>query len=78
MLTISRDVLVTTIKLSRPVGVFVVVLVVELEVVVMVGADVRMQLPMKGWHGLMKGEKKNMGHAFPTFKRINTRKSFIT
>ena len=51
--------LVTTIKLSRPVVMFVVVVVVELEVVVMIGADVRMQQPMRGWDGLMK-EKKNM------------------
>ena len=45
-----------TIKLSRPVPlwVFVGVTVLELEVVVMVGADMRMQLPMRGWEGLMK------------------------
>ena len=44
MFTISIDVLVTTMKLFRPVGVFVVVVLVVLEVVVVVWADVRMQL----------------------------------
>ena len=43
-------------KLSRPVGVFVVVVLVELEVVVVVWGDVRMQLPMRGWNGSMKKE----------------------
>ena len=46
--------LVTTIKWCRPVGVFMVVVWCELEVVLMVGVDVRMQLPMRGWDGLMK------------------------
>ena len=36
--------LVTTMKLSRPPGVFVVVVLVELEVVVVVWGDVRMKL----------------------------------
>ena len=43
-------------KLSRPVGVFVVVVLVELDVVVVVWGDVRMQLPMRGWDGSMKKE----------------------
>ena len=55
MFTISTGVSVTTMKLARPVGVFVVV--VELKMVVMGWADVRMQLPMKGWDGIMKGGK---------------------
>ena len=46
LFTIFTDVLVTTMKLSRPVGVFVVV--VELEVVVIVWGDMRLQLPMRG------------------------------
>ena len=56
MFTISIDVLVTTMKLSRPVGVFVVFVLVELEVVGVVWGDVRMQLPMRGWDGSMKKE----------------------
>ena len=48
--------LVTTLKLSRHIGAFVVVGVVELEGVVMVVADVRMQLPMRELDGLMKEE----------------------
>ena len=48
-------------KLSRPVGVFVVttttvVVFVELEVVVVVSGDVRMKLPKRGWDGSMKKE----------------------
>ena len=39
MFTISIDVLVTTMKLSRPVGVFVVVVLVELKVVLVVWGD---------------------------------------
>ena len=35
----------------------VVVVMVELKIVVMVGADARMQLPMRGCNGLIKGEK---------------------
>ena len=38
-------------KLSRPVGVFVVNVLVELEVVVVVWGYVTMQLPMRGWFG---------------------------
>ena len=41
-------------KLLRPVEVFVVVVVVEFEVVVIVWEDGRMQLPMRGWDGPME------------------------
>ena len=44
-------------KIVQAGGVLVVLVVVELEVVVKVGADRRMQLPMKGWDGIMKGGK---------------------
>ena len=54
LFTISIDVSVTTMVLSRPVGLFVVVGLVELEVVVMVWGDMRMQLTMKDWYGSMK------------------------
>ena len=46
--------LVITMKLSRPVGVFVVVVLVELEVIVVVWGDVRMQLTMRDWDGSMQ------------------------
>ena len=47
--TTSIDVLVTTMKLLKTVGVFVGVGLVELEVIMMVLGDMRMQLPMMGW-----------------------------
>ena len=49
--------LVTTKKLSRHVGVFVVVL--ELEVAVVVCGEVKMQLPMIGWDGPINNKKLN-------------------
>ena len=56
LFTISIDVLVTIMKLFRPVGVFELVGLVELEVVVMVGGHMRMKLPIRGWNGSMKKE----------------------
>ena len=43
-------------KLSRPVGVFVVFVLVVFEVVLVVWGYVRMQLPMRGWFNAMKKE----------------------
>ena len=54
LFTISIDVLVTTMKLFRPVGVFELVGLVELEGIVMVWGHMRMKLPMKGWDYSMK------------------------
>ena len=48
--------LVATRKLSRPVGVFVVVVLVELEAVLVVSGDVRMKLPKRVWDGSMMKE----------------------
>ena len=48
MFAISIDVLATTMKLSRPVGMFVMVVLVQSKVVVMVWVDVRMQVPNEG------------------------------
>ena len=45
---------VATIKLSRPMGLLVVEVGMELEVVVMVWGDVRMQLPVRGCDDPMK------------------------
>ena len=55
MFTISIDVLVTTMKLSRPVGVFLVVVLVELEVVVVVLGDATFNEGL-GWFNAMKKE----------------------
>ena len=52
LFTISIDVLVTTMKLSRPVWVFVVV--VEVEVVLLDWGNMRMQLSIRLWDGSMK------------------------
>ena len=51
LFTIFTGVLVTTMKLCRPVRAFVVV---ELEVVVMVWWDVKLQQPIRRWDGPMK------------------------
>ena len=51
--TTSIDVLVTTMKLLKTVGVFVGVGLVELEVIMMVLGDMRMQLTMMGWDNLI-------------------------
>ena len=56
MFTIFIDVLVRIMKFSRPVGVFVVVVLEELEGVLVVWGYVRMKLPMRGWYGSMKKE----------------------
>ena len=63
-------------KIVQAGGVVVVVVVVELEVVVMVVADVRMQLPIRELDGLMKEENKTkLLHFYPTFKNYkNTNK----
>ena len=45
---ICTDVLITTIKVSRYMGVFVVLVVVDMEVLVIFWADVRMQLLKRG------------------------------
>ena len=47
----------TTMKLSRPLGVFVVFVVVDFEVELIVWWDVRMQLSMRRWDFEMKGKK---------------------
>ena len=42
--------------LLRPVGVFVVDMLMEFEGVVVIWGDMRMQLPIRGWNGSMKKE----------------------
>ena len=56
--------LVTTVNISWPVGVFVVVVVVELKVEVFLGVDTRMQLLMMELNRLMKGKKLTQAMIF--------------